>query len=137
MIKKTLLTVVILTSAIQLAFALDPLKVGSLSAESDGTTIVIRWTSADETNVASFEVERKAGLSTQFFVLGGVSPRGNNASYEYVDDTAFRIGAESIYEYRVKVVYNDGSAIYSEEITVVHAVSSVRRTWGSIKAMFR
>ena len=137
MFTKSLLTTFFLATAVQSALAIDPLKEGSLSAESDGTTIVIRWASLDETNVAYFEVERKAGLSTQFFLLGGVPPRGNNSSYEYVDDTAFRMGAESIYGYRVKAVYTDGSFVYSEEITVVHAVSSVRRTWGSIKAMFR
>jgi len=137
MLRQSLIIAFALAWANQFALALDPLKEGSLSAESDGTTIIISWMSADETNVTSFEVERKAGISGQFFLLGAVSPRGNNTTYEYVDDTAFRIGAESVYEYRVKVLFRDGSSVYSEEITVIHAVSSVRRTWGSIKAMFR
>jgi hypothetical protein len=119
------------------ALASGPLKEGSLTAESDGTTITVRWVSEDETGVSTFELERKAGLYGQFFPLTGVAPRGDNSIYEYKDDTALRIGAESVYQYRVKAVMSDGSAVYSEEVTVIHAVSSVRRTWGSIKAMFR
>ena len=119
------------------ALAVSPLKEGSVSAESDGSTIVIRWVSEDESRVSMFELERKAGLYGQFFLLAPVTPKGNNSPYEYADDTAFRIGAESLYEYRIKVVFSDGSSVYSEEVTVLHAVSSVRRTWGSIKAMFR
>ena len=93
MLLKSLIIAFALAWTAQSAFAIDPLKEGSLSAESDGTTIIIRWMSDDETNVSSFEVERKAGISGQFFLLGAVTPRGSNSSYEYVDDTAFRVGA--------------------------------------------
>jgi hypothetical protein len=119
------------------AFSSSPLKEGSLSAESDGSNIVIRWITEDETNVSLFELERKAGLHGQFFLLSQISPKGNNSTYEYVDESVLRLEAESIYQYRVKALFSDGSSIYSPEVTVIHAVSSVRRTWGSIKAMFR
>jgi hypothetical protein len=137
MFRRLLLTALFLIVLGGSAFATGPLKEGSFSAQSDGSTIVLRWISEDESAVTSFEIERKAGIYGQFFLLAPVSPRGSNSSYEYVDDTAFRVGAESIYQYRIKAVLSNGSAVYSEEITVVHAVSSVRRTWGSIKAMFR
>jgi len=130
-----LILAVVLLAGIALAY--EPLKEGSLSAESDGIAVVLRWVSLDESHVVGFEIERRAGLNNQFFLLAGVTPRGSNTSYEYVDDTAFRVGAESIYAYRIKALFEDGSSVFSEEVTVVHAVSSVRRTWGSIKAMFR
>jgi hypothetical protein len=137
MTKRILLTLLGFFLLIGTAFGSGPLKDGSLSAESDGSNITVRWMSEDETGVASFELERKAGLYGQFFLLSVLSPKGDNSIYEYVDDTALRVGAESIYEYRVKVILSNGTAVYSPEVTVVHAVSSVRRTWGSIKAMFR
>jgi hypothetical protein len=119
-----------------LAFAGDPLKEGSFSARSDGTVIFVRWVSQDEAGVVRFEVERKAGLDGQFFLLSEIQPRGDNSAYEYVDDSAFRV-TETVYKYRIKVAYADGSSVYSPEIVVPHTVSDVRRTWGSIKAMFR
>ena len=68
-------------------------------------------------------------------IVSGV--RGNNSLYQYVDDTAFRV-SESIYKYQVKVVFSNGQApLYYGPITVSHKTSDVRRTWGSIKAMFR
>ncbi|MFN0157697.1 MAG: hypothetical protein ACKVRP_06445 [Bacteroidota bacterium] len=127
-----LATLFLLTTAIA-----APIVDGSLSAISDGTSITIRWRSEDETDVARYEIERKAGVNGQFIPLVAISLRGNSSAYEYVDDSAFRI-TESIYQYQVKVVFANGAApIYYGPITVRHDVSSVNRTWGSIKAMFR
>ena len=113
------------------------IKDGTLSGTSNGNSITIRWQSDDETNVSGIEIERQSGTSAQFVFLDAVRPKGNNQLYEYVDDSAFRT-SESLYRYRVKIVYSNGAApSYYGPITVTHNVSSVRRTWGSIKAMFR
>ncbi len=113
------------------------IKEGSLNASSDGTSITLRWVSEDENSVSKFVIERKAGISGSFMLLAELLPRGNNSSYQYVDDTAFRIVSESIYKYQIKIVYANGSPAYYGPITVSHKTSDVRRTWGSIKAMFR
>jgi len=42
-----------------------------------------------------------------------------------------------IFIYRLKIVDTNGQASYSNEVSVSHNVSGVKRTWGSIKAMFR
>lgn len=113
------------------------IKDGSLRGTSDGSNITIRWESDDETNVARFVLERKAGIHGVFVPLTELSPKGNNSSYLYVDETAFRT-SESLYQYRVKVMFTNGTApVTSGTITVSHRTSEVRRTWGSIKAMFR
>lgn len=132
----SIIVFLLLVSFVAIAAA-SPIRDGSLSAISDGVSITIRWLSEDETSVLRYEIERKAGVNGQFIPLAAMSLRGNNSSYEYVDDSAFRL-TESIYQYQVKVVFNNGSApVYYGPITVRHDVSSVRRTWGSIKAMFR
>jgi len=113
------------------------IKEGSLSASSDGNSITLRWLSEDETAVARFIVERKAGFNGVFMPIIEISPRGSNSAYEYVDDTAFRV-TESIYKYQVKVMFSNGAApLFYGPITVSHKTSDVRKTWGSIKAMFR
>lgn len=129
----SILTVFLL--ALSVAYA-GQVREGSLVAHSDGTKITVRWLSEDETGMTRFEVERKAGLNGPFISLVQITPRGNNSPYEYIDESAFRV-TESIYQYRIKVVLANGDAVYYGPITVRHDVSNVRRTWGSIKAMFR
>ncbi len=113
------------------------IREGTLSAHSDGSYITIRWVSEDETNVAKYVLERKAGVAGTFMTLIELQPRGNNATYQFVDETAFR-ASESIYKYQIKVLFTTGQqpVVYGP-ITVSHKTSDVRRTWGSIKAMFR
>ena len=110
---------------------------GSFTARSDGSNIIIQWVSDDESGVLRYEIERKAGMNGQFIFLVQLPVRGSNASYLYVDDSAFMRTTESVYFYRIKVDYTNGSSVYYGPVTVNHNVSSVRRTWGSIKAMFR
>jgi hypothetical protein len=127
-----------IVTACALAFCASfagPIKDNSLTATSDGNAILVRWLSEDETGVLRYELERKAGLGGQFFLLTTKDVQGNNSTYEYVDDSAFRV-TESLYQYRVKVILN-GTSVYFGPITVSHKTSDVKRTWGSIKAMFR
>ncbi|MEK7671256.1 MAG: hypothetical protein AAB344_03455 [Bacteroidota bacterium] len=134
---KRILTLLFSVLLLSLTVFAGVIKEGSLSASSDGAYITIRWMSEDESGVAKFVLERKAGINGSFMPLTELLPRGNNSLYQYVDDTAFRV-SESIYKYQVKVVFSNGQApVYYGPITVSHKTSDVRRTWGSIKAMFR
>jgi len=120
------------------AFAISgTIRDGSFTARSDGSNINLQWVSEDENGVLRYELERKSGVHGQFMTLAQLPLRGNNSTYVYVDDSAFLRTTENVYQYRIKVVLSDGSSIYYGPITVTHSVSSVRRTWGSIKAMFR
>jgi hypothetical protein len=114
----------------------DIIKPNSLDARSDGVNITIRWTSDDETGVARFEVERQSDGDGTFATVAVLDPKGASL-YEFVDRTVFRKSA-TLYYYRIKVVFsNNQSPVYTASIPVSHTVSSVRRTWGSIKSMFR
>ncbi len=107
-----------------------------MQARSDGTNVIVQWGSSDETSVKEFEVERRSGAVADFLSIATVSKKGSNSFYEYIDKSAFKTTG-TIYQYRIKIVMNNGSAEYSSIITVSHNVSSVKRTWGSLKAMFR
>ena len=126
--------VVLLILSASLALA-GGIRDGSLTAYSNGSTITIRWISADETNTTGYMVERKSGIDGAFIRLTDVpiAPKGSNASYEFVDNTAFRTTG-SFYVYRITAV---GSGAEPYDVSVNPNFSGVRRTWGSIKAMFR
>ena len=106
-------------------------------AKSDGNNITIEWKTQAENGVQSFEIQRKAGSNGEFIAIGSADPKGSNSYYTFIDRSAFK-SSLSIYVYRLKIVDGSGnSSGYSNEVTVSHNVSGVKRTWGSIKAMFR
>lgn len=129
----SLLSLMVLTSG---AIAGAIIKDGTLQARSDGNNVTIQWGTTEEISLSEFVVERQAGSEGGFILIGSVTPKGNNSFYEFVDQTAFKT-ITSVYQYRIKIVSQDGSYTYSKTVTVSHNVSSVKRTWGSLKAMFR
>jgi hypothetical protein len=114
----------------------DIIRQGTLQASSDGVDVTIRWMTEEEPAVAIFEIERRGGTDGEFVAIGHLDPKGPSL-YEFVDHSAFmKTGA--IYQYRVKISFSNGQApYYTNPLTISHTVSGVRRTWGSIKAMFR
>jgi hypothetical protein len=113
----------------------EVIKSGSLQATSDGSAVTIRWVTEDETNVTQFEIQR-AGVDGNFRPIASVDVKGPSL-YEFVDYSAMMKTA-TIYQYRIQVVVAKGTnPAPTAPVTVSHTVSGVRRTWGSIKAMFR
>lgn len=104
------------------------------SNESDN--IKIEWQTGEETNVQKFVIERKTPQSS-FTEIANISPKGNNSYYSYVDMNTYKT-SDIVFIYRLKIVDNNSQISFSNEITIYHSVSSItKRTWGSIKAMFR
>lgn len=104
-------------------------------ARSENGSVILNWQTAQESNVLHFVVERKS-VNGSFMEIANVDPQSDQ-TYQYTDAAAFK-SAESVYVYRLKIVDKDNSYAYSETVTVAHNVSSAyKRTWGSIKALFR
>ena len=129
--KKALFLILALAFAISMAGTV----VEYFTAQSQNDNVVIRWKTSDETGVQKFVLERGVNQSSEFAKLAEIPPKGSNSIYEYIDASAFK-QTDNIYFYRLQVVTNNGS-FHVGPITVLHKVSSVKRTWGSIKAMFR
>jgi len=110
---------------------------GQPTARSNGSSIAVHWDSDDETGVVGYEIARKVGWDGQYMVLvASYKPKGSNQPYDFVDDSAFRTTG-TYYEYRITALYSNGARSDPYEVGVSHTVSSVKKTWGSIKAMFR
>ncbi len=112
------------------------IREGTIQARSDGSNVTIQWGTNDETSIKEFEVLRRDGNVGEFISISVVSKKGSNSFYEYIDKSAFKTTG-TIYQYQIKVVLISGGYEESNIITVSHNVSSVKRTWGSLKAMFR
>ena len=129
-----------------LSLLLAVLIVGTLSAivikdrptaQSNGSAVVIRWTTLDETGVQKFEVFRRSGLSGEFSMIGTVNQlKGNNSAYEFTDSDVFK-SAGDFYQYKIRIIDGQNNVSETEAVSVSHVSSTAKRTWGSIKAMFR
>lgn len=103
---------------------------------SDG--ILLEWKTGDESGTTKFEVERSASTPNNFIYVNTIYATGSNSYYSYQDNgVGFRDNSSSVYYYRLKCVNSNGSYSYTNNITVVHTVSGIKNTWGSIKAIFR
>lgn len=106
------------------------------TARTSGDYIVVQWKSGDESGVKEYQIWRSGGQGAMFAQVSTVYPKGNNSNYEFVDRSVFKSEA-SVYYYKIVVVFTDNSQSHSSICTVSYLSSTARRTWGSIKAMFR
>lgn len=106
------------------------------TAQSNGSDIVIRWATEDERGVERYDILRRAGTTGDFVTVGTERPKGNYSTYEYTDRSVFKAQG-GVYQYKVRIVISQGSPLETEIVTVSFLSSAAKRTWGSIKAMFR
>lgn len=137
--KKTLLfanIIIILTTFTGMLLASLTLQYFTAKTNNDG--ILVEWKTADEGGTTKFELERSASNPDNFIYIKTFNTTGSNSYYSYLDNTVYKAGdASSVYYYRLKCYQPNGSYTYSNTITVVHAISGIKTTWGSIKAIFR
>ncbi|RPI74063.1 MAG: hypothetical protein EHM47_04640 [Ignavibacteriales bacterium] len=100
-----------------------------------GEDIKIEWETGEEINLNQYIIERKTPESN-FVSIASVQPKGNNSYYSYIDESIFKQN-DYVFNYRLKIIENSGDFSYSSTISVSLNPSSVKKTWGSIKAMFR
>lgn len=102
-------------------------------ASPDGSDVIVAWEVPSEAGVTDFRVWRKMNDETQYAYLDHVLPTGA-LNYRFHDYTVFKDDAKTI-SYKLQVLQNGAVFTYYTDIT--HNPTSVQRTWGSIKAMFR
>ncbi len=88
-----------------------------------------------EEGLKETSVERKV-VHGAFSSVGVVTAKGDNSSYSFTDENAFKV-QDGLYIYRLRFVNSDGTSSLSSEQSVTHLTSVSKKTWGSIKALFR
>jgi len=102
---------------------------------SEGENVLLQWKTEEETNLKQFVIERRTPDGS-YTDMGVVQASGSNSYYSYVDKSAYKAN-DLVFIYRLKIVDYDNTYSYSNEVSVSPNISGVKRTWGSIKAMFR
>lgn len=135
--KRFIISVIILTAVLQTGVIIAGAYLSMFQGKTEGENVVLIWKTEKEENLQSFIIERKT-VNGSFAPIGSVDAKGDNSLYSYTDENVYKTNGD-FYIYRLKIVErnNDRLLSYSSEIKVSPNISSVKRTWGSIKAMFR
>ncbi len=105
-------------------------------ARTEGSDIVVSWEASVETDVGEYVLERRTIFDSQFLEMARLKAHGPNIPYTYRDERVFKVQAEQV-SYRLRMIDGQGSLVaVTDPITVDYTPTAVRRTWGSIKAMF-
>ncbi|OGU36465.1 MAG: hypothetical protein A2315_11530 [Ignavibacteria bacterium RIFOXYB2_FULL_35_12] len=102
---------------------------------TDGENVKLEWKTGEEINLKHFVIERKTQNSS-YVDLTIIAPKGSNSFYSYIDEAIYK-STDYVFTYRLRIVDNDQKVSYFGEVNVYPRVSEIKRTWGSIKAMFR
>ncbi len=92
-----------------------PVELQDFSASTNGNIVMLKWSTATETNNHLFEVQRNSGKG--FFIVGSVNGFGTSTkihNYSFIDKNL----NAGTYLYRLKQVDFDGTYKYSNEIKV-------------------
>ncbi len=128
--------IVILLLTLGTAASAQVVDVSTFKATNADADVIVSWKTIDETNVKEFQLDRHSSDDPDYKLIGTVQAV-HLPVYTFRDQTAFR-KTTSVYYYRLVVVFTDNTTqIVPAEASIDHTVSGVRRTWGSIKSMFR
>ena len=104
---------------------------------TEGNDLVVTWQANREDGVQRYELRRRTPASKgQYVLIEQVAPQGVGKPYRYVDRHVYKQPADEV-AYQLWVVFTDGTAQQLAEQAVNYTPTAVRRTWGSIKAMFQ
>lgn len=95
------------------------------------------WQANDEQQVRDFIIERKAQYDVAFKEVKRQTADGRNRLYQFIDLDLYKTTASEQVQYRIRIQLKDGSVVTSNVLNAMYTPTAVRRTWGSIKAMFQ
>lgn len=104
-------------------------------ARTENENVRLEWKTSTEDNVKHFIIERKTSQSS-FVDIATIQPSGDNSLYSYVDESAYKSN-DLVFVYRLRIVDSNDQYTHSSQVSVSPNISGFKRTWGSIKAMFR
>lgn len=102
---------------------------------SDGADVLLEWEVQEETVIERFELYRKFNDEGTFIAISTITTNGTGA-YQFLDDDIFKNLSRTIF-YELHVIIQGKTEPVIVTNSLLHSPTSVQRTWGSIKAMFR
>ena len=111
-------------------------KLNYFNVDRQGNEFLITWKSDVENDVRTYELFRKTSYTASFSAIQTINPHGVGKEYQFKDDQVYKAASEQV-DYRLEVVFANGIRQQVAEKKVNYTPTAIRRTWGSIKAMFQ
>ena len=128
-----LIKILIILAFIATAFAVA--IINGFTSQASGNNVNLEWQVSDETNIQYYVIQRKTP-QTEFVDVAKI-PANGSPKYYYTDQSIYKTNDEAL-TYQIGIVYYNNPNIAWQTTTSVRIyISGIRRTWGSIKAMFR
>jgi hypothetical protein len=103
----------------------------------DPSGMLVSWQVDVENDVQEYELQRMTRFTNNRFVkVESFPPHGANKAYSYRDSQVFKASEEQV-DYQLEVIYTNGVRELLAREQVNYTSTAIRRTWGSIKAMFQ
>ncbi len=115
-------------------FSTSSVSIDYFKAKTISDRVILEWKSLSETDLINYQIERKRESQTAFESVKTISPTGSGSVYSFEDIGLYKTNGETI-SYRLNIKTSSGS--YTMDVSADYKSTSVRRTWGSIKAMFK
>jgi len=119
-----------------LLLGMSSVVLSRFEAQTEGSDVVVTWQASVETNVMTYALERKTRYDSQFKELTRIAAKGPNQLHQYRDTKIYKAAGEQV-QYRLRIIYADQSFVTVDPVSVDYTPTAIRRTWGSIKAMFQ
>lgn len=122
----------------------NTLLVQEFKAEIPDTSrneIHLTWVVQESSNTMHYTLKRKMVRDIDFVLVNNIQATATGTApreYNYIDRNVFRNSSNSEpVLYQLYVNYTDGSKELLGQTEVNYSSTAIRRTWGSIKAMFQ
>lgn len=105
------------------------------TASYQGVDIRLDWSVSQEQGIESFELFRKKDGSEDLRKIATI-PVSGKLSYSFLDDDLYKNQSSHEVQYRLTLKKTDRT-VQHFFTTIQHNPTTVQRSWGSIKAMFK
>ena len=101
--------------------------------DAKGSELVLEWEVQSEGFIEKFELYRKVDNEITWTHVFTTEPDGG-LKYQFLDDNVFKTPPK-VLSYELRIIGED--KVEKAFVDLSHNPTSIQRTWGSIKAMFR
>lgn len=109
--------------------------VQQFTASYQGVDVRLDWSVGQEQGIEAFELFRRKNEAEDFRRIATI-PAAGRLSYSFLDDDLYKNQGGHQVQYRLTVRRNDGT-VQHFFTHIQHNPTTVQRSWGSIKAMFK
>ena len=101
----------------------------------EGADVLLEWEPETENDVVEYRLFRKFNNEPTLTHVTTVEANGKRV-YKFLDDEIFK-NSSRVINYELHVIVKERPDPYKFHASLSHNPTSIQRTWGSIKAMFR